>query len=153
LLKTRHGLEIRAATSADAPGLSELLGTAGHAIAPRILAERLDTLRQEPGAALIAVAWGPPSGLIVSHWYRTLNADQPVAQVTTLLVGPDERRRGIGRLLVKATAQAARAAGCDVLELLAAPLEQDLCEFCRANGFNETGLRFVRALRKKGTRD
>jgi aminoglycoside 6'-N-acetyltransferase I len=149
LLKSRHGLEIRAATSADAPGLAELLGAAGHVIEPRALAERIDAIRREPGAMLIAAEWGPPSGLIISHWYRTLTADQPVAQITTFLVGPDDRRRGIGRLLVKAAAHAARSAGCTTLELLAAPDERDLHEFCRATGFIEAGVRFARALRKK----
>jgi aminoglycoside 6'-N-acetyltransferase I len=149
-LRTRHGLEIRAATSADAAGLSELLGTAGLVVPARILGERLDAIRQGYGAVLIAVEWGPPSGVINSHWYRTLNADQPTAQVTTLLVGPEDRRRGIGRLLVKAAAQAARVAGCDAMEVLAAPHQQDLHDFYRATGFIEAGPRFVRALRKKG---
>jgi len=150
-LKTRYGLEIRAATAADAPGIAELLSAAGHAIAPRALAERLDAIRQEPGAALIAVAWGPPSGLILLHWYRTLGADQSTAQITALLVGPGERRRGIGRLLVKAAAQAARVAGCGALELSAARDEESLREFCRATGFTESGSCFARPLRKKGS--
>jgi aminoglycoside 6'-N-acetyltransferase I len=149
LLKSRRGLEIRAATSADAPGLAELLSGVGHVIAPLVLAERLDAVRQGNGIALIAMEWGPPSGLIMSHWYRTLHDDHPVAQITTLLVGPDERRRGIGRLLIKAAAQAARVAGCDTLEVLTATPEQDLRDFCQATGFTEVGPRFVRALRKK----
>jgi GNAT superfamily N-acetyltransferase len=148
-LKTRYGLEIRAATSAEAPGLCELLSAAGHEIAPRVLAERLDAIRQAPGTALIAVEWGPPSGLVILHWYPTLNADQLTAQITTLLVGPGDRRRGIGRLLVKAAAQAARVAGCGALELLSKPDDQALHEFCRATGFTEAGPCFVRPLRKK----
>ena len=107
-------------------------------------------MRQEPGAALIAVAWGPPSGLVVLHWYRTPFAARPTAQITTLLVGPDERRGGIGRLLVKAAAQAARVAGCGDLELLTPPDQPALREFCRATGFTEAGQSFVRALRKTG---
>ena len=148
-MKTRYGLEIRAATGAEAPGLGELLSAAGHEIAPRVLADRLDAIRQAPGAALIAVEWGPPSGLVILHWYRTLEADQPTAQITTLFVGPSERRRGIGRLLVKAAAQAARVAGCGALELLTTPDDQALHQFCRATGFIEAGPCFMRPLRKK----
>ncbi len=148
-MKTRYGLEIRAATGAEAPGLSEMLSAAGHPIAPRPLAERLDAIRQGPGTALIAVEWGPPSGLVILHWYRTLEADQPRAQITTLLVGPEERRRGIGRLLVKAAAQAARVAGCGTLELLTRPQDHESHAFCRATGFIEAGPCFVRPLRKK----
>jgi aminoglycoside 6'-N-acetyltransferase I len=150
VLKTRHGLEIRAAAPADAPGLCELLGKAGISVSPRALAERLETIRQEAGAVLLAAEWGPPSGVVMLHWYRTLEADQPTAQITRLLVGPDDRRRGIGRLLVKAAAQAARVAGCGALELLAAPDAAALHQFCLATGFTEAGSRFMRPLRKKG---
>ena len=149
-MSSRYGLEIRAATTADASGLSELLRSVDHVITPRILAERLDAIRQEQGAALIALEWGPPSGLIVLHWYRTLRAAQPTAQITTLLVGPEQRRRGIGRLLVKAAAQTARVAGRGALELLTLSEQPAPHEFCRASGFVEAGPRFVRALRKKG---
>jgi aminoglycoside 6'-N-acetyltransferase I len=147
---TRYGLEIRAATSAEAPGLAELLGLAGYPIEPRVLAERLDEHRQWPGAALIALEWGPPSGLVVLHWYRTLAAAQPAAQITALFVSPDNRRRGIGRLLLKAASQAARLAGCDALELTAGGEEPTLSAVCLATGFSEVGSRYVRALRKKG---
>lgn len=149
-MKSRTGLEIRAATSADAPGLGELLNAAGQEVSVRALAERLDAIQQEPGAALIAGGWGPPIGLVLAHWYRTLDAGQPTAQITTLLVVPEERRRGIGRLLVKAAAQAARVAGCGTLAVLAAPEEQALQAFCRVSGFTEAGARFLRPLRKKG---
>jgi aminoglycoside 6'-N-acetyltransferase I len=151
-LKSRRGLEIRAATSADAPGLCELLSAAGHAMAPRALADRLDAIRQAPGTVLFAAEWGPPSGMVVLHWYPTIDADQPTAQITTLLVGPEDRRRGIGRLLVKAASQAARVAGCGALELLAPPDQPALQDFCRATGFTEAGTSFVRPLRKSGPR-
>ena len=87
---------------------------------------------------------------MVLHWYPTLTAPRPVAQITTLLVGEDERRRGIGRMLVKAAAQAARTAGCGELELTAPADAASLHEFCRATGFAEAGLRFVRPLRRQG---
>ena len=82
------------------------------------------------------------------HWYSTLEAERPTAQVTTLLAGIEERRLGIGRLLLKAAAQTAKTAGCGSLELLTNSDATDLHEFCRATGFGETGLRFVRPLHK-----
>ena len=149
-MKNRYGMEIRAATAAEAQGVSELLATAGHDIAPRVLTDRLDAIRREAGAAMIAVEWGPPCGVVVLHWYRTLDTDRFTAQITTLFVGPDSRRRGIGRMLLKAAAQAARIAGCGALELSAKPNDLALLAFCRATGFTETGSCFVRPLRKSG---
>ena len=148
-MTTRAGLEIRAATTADAPGICALLGTAGQAIAARDMASRLDALRQAPGAALIAVEWGPPSGIVVLHWYRTLNVAGPIAQITTLFVGEEHRRRGVGRLLVKAAAHAARIAECGVLELKATADHTTLSAFCLSTGFAAAGVRYVRPLRKK----
>ncbi len=145
----RYGLEIRAATEADAPALAELLRAAGSTLAPRALAERIGALQAAGGTALMALEWGPPSGLVALHWYRTLESDLPVAQITTLLVGPDERRRGIARLLLKAASQAARVAGCGTLRLSVTPDQDGLAAFCRATGFAQADAGFVRPLRKR----
>jgi len=145
----RYGMEIRAATPADAPGLASLLAEAGQAVDARELADHLAALRQPSSTALVAVQWGPPSGLVVLHWYPTLFSARPVAQITSLLVSAEEQRRGIGRMLLKAAAQAARAAGCGDMELLAAPDAPSLDAFCRATGFAEAGPRFTRSLRKQ----
>jgi GNAT superfamily N-acetyltransferase len=149
-LSSRYGLEIRRATSADAAGVCELLESAGLTVAPRSMTERLDALHQRQGVVLLALEWGPPSGMIVLHWYQTLSADQATAQITALLVHRDRRRSGIGRLLVKAAGQTARASGCGELELLAPLGHADLFDFCRASGFVEAGPGFVRSLRRRG---
>lgn len=149
-MSSRFGMEIRAATPIEAPGLATLLAEAGHVVEPRDLADRIAALRDTPAAALVALQWGPPSGLVVLHWYRTLHAARPVAQITTLLVGVEERRRGIGRMLLKAAAQAARVAGCGDLEIAAPLADASLHAFCRATGFAEAGQVFVRSLRKQG---
>jgi len=145
----RHGLEIRAATAAEAPGLAILLAEAGLALDPREIAERLASLRQGPAAALVALQWGPPSGLVLMHWYASLEAASPTAQITLLLVGQDTRRVGVGRLLIKAAAQTARMAGCGQMEIVTQPDAPSLHSFCRATGFAEAGPRFIRSLRKQ----
>lgn len=67
-------------------------------------------------------------------------------KVTTLLVSPDDRRRG--RLLLKAAVRAARLAGCGTLQLCANENQAVLMEFCRANGFIEERACYIRPLRK-----
>lgn len=145
----RHGMEIRAATAAEAPGLVLLVAEAGMALEARDLAERLAALRHAPAAALVALQWGPPSGLVLMHWYHTLETANPVAQITLLLVAEEQRRMGIGRLLLKAAAQTARVAGCDRMEINASSHAPSLHAFCRATGFAEAGSRFSRSLRKQ----
>lgn len=144
----RYGLEIRAMTPADAPGVAELLRAGGLAAEPAVLVERLATLKRS-GQALLALEWGPPSGIIVLHWLAELTG-APSAEASLLLVAPEERRRGIGRLLLKAGAQAARSAGCGALRLRASAGGDALLAFCRASGFVEDGTALLRPLRKGG---
>ena len=129
-MASRYGLQIRAASGADAPGIAELMEAAGHPVDVATIGTRLEAFRQEAGVALLALEWGPLSGLIVLNWYRTLSADLAIAQISTLLVAPDDRRRGIGRMLLKAGAQAARGAGCGTLHVSAVPGEPSLADFC-----------------------
>lgn len=149
-MSQRYGMEIRAATAAEAPGLVTLLAEAGLMVEPRALGERLAALRQGPGTALVALQWGPPSGIVLLHWYPVLETASPVAQITLLLVAKEQRRIGIGRLLLKAASQAARLAGCDRIEVMIPPDCASLQNFCRATGFAEAGQRFQRSLRKQG---
>lgn len=150
-MTSRYALEIRGATPAEAPGLATLLAEAGHILGPAAIAERLAGLQQTSGTAIVALQWGPPSGLVILHWYRTILAPRPIAQITTLLVAAEERRKGIGRMLVKAAAQAARSAGCGDMEILIGPDAPSLQAFCSATGFAPAGARFVRPLRKRPT--
>ena len=143
-------MEIRAAMEGDAPGMAELLRSVGLSITPHALADRLAAIRNGSGLVLLATAWGPPSGLIAVHWRPTLLSAQPVAQIDLLLVGEEDRRRGVGRLLLKAAAQAARSAGCGALEMIVGADQPSLQGFCQASGFAEAGAAFVRPLRKGG---
>jgi aminoglycoside 6'-N-acetyltransferase I len=148
-MTSRYGLEIRAATHADAEGLAELCNAAGLAIKPHSLGARLEALHHAAGTVLIAQEYGPPSGLVAIHWYASLFDDHKVAQITALLVAPDARRRGVGRLLVKAASQAARVAGCGVVQSLGADHHAGLFEFYQATGFVRSEACFARPLRKK----
>nr|WP_321984432.1 GNAT family N-acetyltransferase [uncultured Lichenicoccus sp.] len=149
-LSSRYGLEIRAAGLHEAAGVSELLALAGIGLSTHEVGQRLEAIRQGSGTALVALASGPPSGIVVLHWHRTLLSAAPRARVSLLLVAPDERRRGIGRLLVKSAAQAARTAGCDALEVTEDGERPGLAGFCLATGFAASGSTYLRPLRKGG---
>lgn len=145
----RFGLSIRATESRDAPGLAALFEAAGLAVSTAQATARLADLQAEAGSVLIADEWGPPSGVIALHWHTVLTSAYMVAFVSTLCVDPERRRSGVARLLLKAGAQAARAAGCGDLVIAAEP-DSSTYAFGVATGFSAVGSQLHRSLRKRG---
>lgn len=150
-MTARYGLEIRSTQASDTLFLAEFLAATGHAVSAPELARRLEALRASGGVALMAADWGPPIGLIALHWSPSLFATRPTAFVIALLVGPEVRRRGIGRALLRAGAQTARQAGCGDLQLVAPDGSADLVAFGESNGFISRGIVLTRALRKSAS--
>lgn len=148
----RYGLEIRAATGADAPGLATLVTEAGRGgIAPAAMAVRLDALTQAGGSILVAVEWGPPSGVIALQPVHDLATPRPGGLIVALAVSEDARRRGVGRLLVKAASRSARLAGCDRLLLPADGRAEGLAAFAERTGFSPERGFLVRPLLRRGS--
>ena len=144
----RFGVELRAAQAADAAELARLLAQGGTPVDPAAAGSRLEAFRGR-GAVLVATGYEGLSGVAAVSWSPTLLHDRLVAELSTLVVDADERRNGIGRLLLKAASQAARAAGCDTLECRLGS-ESGVAAFCLATGFANAGTCFVRALRRRG---
>jgi GNAT superfamily N-acetyltransferase len=142
---TRYGVDIRAALPADSADLAALLGGT-----PRGMAARLEAMPRDSSAVLVATGWnGAVIGVIALHWHPGLTADRPLARITALAVAEEERRNGIGRLLIKAGSQAARAAGCDLLEAAPGEGQEAAGAFLGALGFTRTGENLARPLRKR----
>ncbi len=148
-MSSRYGLEIRAADPADAVGLAELMRAGGQPVESSAMASRIEAIRQGHGLVLLAMEWGPPSGVVALSWAPRLQTELGVAHLSLLLVHPDARRRGVGRLLLKAASQAARAAGCGDVRLTATPEADTLRAFCAATGFAGLGDELSRPLRKR----
>ncbi len=144
----RYGVEVRRAAAADAPELARLLAQAGAMLTAAEAADRLEALRaRADSAVLVTAGYAGLNGLVAVQWAPALHAARPVAQLTMLVVDADERRHGIARLLLKAASQAARSAGCDMLETPGGGA--DMAAFCQAAGFAEGGVVFTRSLRKR----
>ncbi|MFC6745022.1 GNAT family N-acetyltransferase [Methylobacterium persicinum] len=140
-------------SGSDAPGLVALLeAPEGRRIEPADMAARVDALVQAGGSILVAVEWGPPSGVIAVQPLHDLAAPRPAGLIVALAVSEDARRRGIGRLLVKAAARSARLAGCDRLLLFAHDASDGLADFAAAAGFLPEGPYLVRPLLRRGLR-
>jgi predicted N-acetyltransferase YhbS len=147
----RHGIDVRTAAPADAADIAALLGQLGYPMDARESALRLEQAARQPAGTLLVATGetGAVVGLIALHWCFMVQQPRPVARITTMVVDDRERRRGIGRLLMKAGAQSARAAGCDVLELTTGLQRAEAHAFYRSLGFVETSLRFSRSLRRQ----
>lgn len=152
-LSSRYGLAIRAANAGDADGISALMRSAGLSVDRGGLAARLEEIPARSGLVLLAEEWGPPSGLLALHWHWTVLDELKVAEATLLVVDPEQRRKGVARLLLKAAARAARSAGCGDLRLRAPGPSADLGAFCLATGFERIGETFARPLRKHSHTD
>jgi GNAT superfamily N-acetyltransferase len=145
----RYGLSIRSADAGDADAIAQLLGSSGKAVGSGDLSDRLEAIKGSSGAVLLAVEWGPPSGVIALSWHAVLTPEKKIAFVSLLLVDREQRRRGIARLLLKAASQVARTASCSELRLSPPAQAEHLHAFCTATGFTETGLVLTRPLRKR----
>ena len=144
----RYGVEVRRAVATDAPELARLLAQSAATLTPGQAAERLEAMRERSDCVvLVTSGYAGLNGLVALHWAPVLQQPRPMARLTALVVDEEERRRGIGRLLLKAASQAARSAGCEMLEADAG--EGSLGAFCRATGFAESGSVFTRSLRRR----
>lgn len=107
-------LTIRPATEADAPRLAELSATLGYPIPPAAMVGRLRRISARP-EDVVLVAELAPSGVV--GWIHgaerdTLESEQR-CEILGLVVDSAHRTRGIGRQLVTALEQWARARGLE----------------------------------------
>lgn len=96
--------------------------------------------------ALIAEEGQSVRGLVALHIAPMLFYPHPLARITTLVVDPEHRRRGIGRALLEAAECLAEEAGCDVLELTTGKHRKEAHAFYRSMGFEELAFRMERRL-------
>lgn len=152
---THHSVIIRKATEADAPGLVAIL----HGIAAERVHSAIDVVwpveeqrmslasLSDREAVHIAVT---PSGQIVGFqtldlWAPTLTSMAHVAQLGTFLI-PEWRRRGVGRLLFRATEAFARSVGYTKMIIQVRASNDPAKAFYRRLGFRACG-RLARQVR------
>jgi len=142
----RTPVAIRPAVADDAPELATLLAHLGYPADAAALPDRLLRLRAGGDDAFVAVLDGATVGLATVHARAVLHVARPVAQLTALVVPPEMRGRGVGRALVAAAEQWARAQGAERLVVTTALHRADAPLFYERLGFEHTGRRYVRRL-------
>ena len=124
---------IRPMETRDAAAVAKLTGELGYPVDEADLAERLAVVLADPADHLVFVAVGEddvPVGWSHVERLRLLERT-PAAQVMGLVVGAEQRSRGIGSALLGASEAAARAWGCHTM-LIRSNVKRE-----RAHGFYE----------------
>ncbi len=142
-------MDVRSAVPSDAADIAGLLGQIGEAVLARTVVVRLEGMSRD-SAVLVATGFAPAIGVIALHWSRGLASNAGLARIDVLVVNKEDRRRGIGRMLLKSASQLARMAGCEVLEIVAGQCGDSGAGFLATTGFAGCGQLICRPLRRRG---
>jgi ribosomal protein S18 acetylase RimI-like enzyme len=141
-------IEIRDAVEPDAEALAPLLLQLMHEpSSPEQIRKRLRLLAGTGvDRMLVAVRERRVVGLAGLHVAWMVHLDTPTARLMSLVVDEACRGQGIGRRLVEASCDLARARGCDRIELTSRLSRSGAHSFYEAVGFEHTSKRFSRPL-------
>jgi GNAT superfamily N-acetyltransferase len=139
-------LTVRDAAITDATNVARLLGQLGYPTEPAAVSGRLEHLNVVGDRVVVAAIEEEVVGLAHLQVTPTIEYDRPAAKIGALVVAEEHRGEGVGRALVEALEQEARARGCVVLFLTTSARRTDAHEFYRRVGLEETGKRFTKFL-------
>ena len=142
-------MNIRPARAQDAPALSRLYEQLGYpnGNGPELLPERLARIRALGDDLLVAEQDdGTVVGLAGLHLVHVMHYPKPLGYITSFVTDRSVRRQGVGRKLLEAATEWARAKGCYRLSLTSAEHRSDAHAFYPATGFPMTGRRFSKDL-------
>ena len=137
---------IRPATVADASELARLISLLGYPPTADALSATWQSWAGPHNWALVAQGSGCLLGAITFHCMVVLHRPQPVGRITSLVVDPASRGRGLGRALVVAAERSLREAGCGLLEVTSHARRAEAHDFYRHLGYEQTSLRFAKVL-------
>jgi GNAT superfamily N-acetyltransferase len=140
-------IDLRPPRAGDGSQIQTLLAQLGYDIRLDVIEARINALAHTPAdRILLAADQSQILGLIALHWTAFLQADRPIARITTMVVHEAARGQGIGRSLVEAAATLATQAGCGILELTTALHRTDARAFYETIGFTFSSWRMSRPL-------
>ena len=136
---------VRAARPEDATELARLSTQLGYPADAGVIPARLARLASAGNAqAFVAVAGDNVVGMATIHLRYTINHESPIAQLTLLVVDETNRTRGVGRRLVSAVEEFAKAHGAKRINVTTALHRSDAHAFYEAIGYTQTGRRYGR---------
>jgi ribosomal protein S18 acetylase RimI-like enzyme len=138
---------IRAARSADAAQVADLLAELGYPTTTGDAQHRLARLlARDDAGVLVADAAGEVIGVAAYQLLELLERAQPQCRLTALVVRADTRRLGVARALVADVEALACAHGCFRVEVTTRASREDALDFYTAAGFTVRPHRLVKVL-------
>jgi GNAT superfamily N-acetyltransferase len=137
-------IEIRDALESDAGAMAPLMEQLMHKPStPDQIRMRLRNLSVTAAdRVVVAVVDGRVVGLAGVHVAWMVHTDSPTARLMSIVVDEACRGQGIGRRLVEASVEQARAWGCDRIELTSRLERSGAHSFYETVGFVHTSKRF-----------
>ncbi len=127
---------VRPATAEDAERLASLLTDEGYPAGSSDLASRIERYGALRSQVLVAEAGGDVVGFVTVLVLPRFEVDDLFARITSLVVEAGVRERGIGRLLMHAAEEQARAAGAAWLEVTAGHHRPDARRLFESLGYD-----------------
>jgi GNAT superfamily N-acetyltransferase len=147
-------IQLRPVRRQDDAGLTGLLGQLGYPTTEAAVRERLGYWLGDPASRLIgADDGGDLVGVAALHVLPMLEVTGKLARLLALVVDERYRGRGVGRSLVAAAEEQARAAGCVGMEISSSRHRTRTHEFYQRLGYADacsTKARFVKSLAVRG---
>jgi GNAT superfamily N-acetyltransferase len=150
-------VEIRDALDGDAEASAPLMEQLMHRpCTPEQIRSRLRRLASTGvDRVMVAVLDGRVVGVAGVTYAWLFHLDVPTARLMSIVVDESCRGQGIGRRLVEASIEQARAWGCDRLELTSRLERSDAHSFYETVGFAQTSKKFqmpIQASEREGPR-
>ena len=141
-----NALEIRPAVGGDVDDLLGLLDLLGYPAPPEVAAERLERMQAADEPVLVAVSAGRVIGMVTVNVRPVLHRPGPIGRITALAVAQDRQGAGVGRALVAAAEELARAKGCVLMEVTSNVRREAAHAFYERAGYERTSWRFAKPL-------
>lgn len=143
-------MNIRDASSADAPAMVPLLAELGYPAIEDAVTTLIGSVTSEGARVLVVETDGKVQGFAVVHRMLTLHRQAPVAYLSALVVSSEARGHGLGRALVDAVSAIGAEWGCETLELTSNDRRAHAHEFYTSLGFSSESRKFRRAITPSG---
>ena len=136
---------IRRAVKADAAELARLLTRLGYPLSEEDVKAVWSEWEAEGNFALVVEEGYSLLGAVTLHRTFVLHRPKPIGRITSLVVDPAVRGRGLGRALTLAAEQAMIEAGCGLLEVTSHKRRDEAHAFYKHMDYEETSYRFMKA--------